>query len=73
VAIGLVLVLLVALSFWPARADDDEEKAATAPAGARPGAFPTPPMPAGGAVQGPAEPLTFRTPTTTVPAGTGED
>jgi hypothetical protein len=30
-------------------------------------------MPAGGAVRGAAEPLTFHSPTTTVPAGTGED
>ena len=36
------------------------------------GGFPTPPMPTGGAVQGAAQPLTFETPTTTVPAGTEE-
>jgi NADH-quinone oxidoreductase subunit H len=71
-AIGLVLVLLIAVSFWPARSGEDEE-AAAAPADSRPGAFPTPPMPAGGAVQGAAGPLTFRTPTTTVPAGTSEE
>jgi NADH-quinone oxidoreductase subunit H len=72
--IGIVLVLLVAVSFWPSKADEeeDEEAAVAAPSG-RAGAFPTPPMPAGGAVRGAAEPLTFHSPTTTVPAGTGED
>jgi NADH-quinone oxidoreductase subunit H len=72
-AIGLVLVLLIALTVWPARAEEDDEEAVAAPADSRPGGFPTPPMPAGGAVQGPAGALTFRTPTTTVPAGSGED
>jgi NADH-quinone oxidoreductase subunit H len=70
--IGLALVLLIALSFWPAKAEEDEqEPAARAPS--RPGAFPTPPMPAGGPVRGAAEQLTFQSPTTTVPAGTTED
>jgi NADH-quinone oxidoreductase subunit H len=71
--IGVVLVLLVAVSFWPSRGEaEEDEEAAVAPTG-RPGAFPTPPMPTGGAVRGAAEPLTFHSPTTTVPAGTGED
>jgi NADH-quinone oxidoreductase subunit H len=72
-AIGVLLVLLVAVSFWPSRAEEEEEEVAVAPAPSHPGAFPTPPMPAGGAVRGAAEPLTFRSPTTTVPAGTTED
>jgi NADH-quinone oxidoreductase subunit H len=66
--IGVVLVLLVALSFWPA-ADDETEVEQAAPTSG----FPTPPMPAGGAVRGAAAPLTFHPPTTTVPAGHGED
>jgi NADH-quinone oxidoreductase subunit H len=74
IGIGLVLVALVALSFWPAKGDDDEELESreTATAG-RPGGFPTPPMPAGGAARGAAEPLTFESPTTTVAAGREAD
>jgi NADH-quinone oxidoreductase subunit H len=71
-AIGILLVLLVAVSFWPSKVEDEEE-AELAPEPSRPGSFPTPPMPAGGAVRGAAEPLTFRSPTSTVPAGTTED
>jgi NADH-quinone oxidoreductase subunit H len=70
--IGILLVLLVAVSFWPSKADEEEEPAAS-PAAGRPGSFPTPPMPASGAVRGAAAPLTFHSPTTTVPAGTPED
>jgi NADH-quinone oxidoreductase subunit H len=71
--IGVALVLLVALSFWPA-GDDEEDDEVAAPAGRLDGGFPVPPMPAGGAVQGAAQPLTFETTfeTTSVPAG-GED
>jgi NADH-quinone oxidoreductase subunit H len=71
--IGVALVLLVALSFWPA-GDDEEDDEVTAPAGRLDGGFPVPPMPTGGAVQGAAQPLTFETTfeTTSVPAG-GED
>jgi NADH-quinone oxidoreductase subunit H len=68
--IGVVLVVLLGLSFWPAKGDD--EQAEEVPPGTRAGAFPVPPMPEGGAVQGAARPLTFRSPTTTVPAGTEE-
>ena len=67
--IGVVLVALIALSFWPTRAEDDEEETRAAHTTSRPGAFPTPPMPAGGAARGAAEPLTFESPTTTVAAG----
>ena len=60
-------------TFWPGGAKDDEEAEV---AGGRPparGGFPTPPMPTGGAVRGAAQPLTFETPTTTVPAGAAEE
>src|SRR4051812_27165445 len=64
IGIGVVLVLLLGLSFWPTSEKDEEE---AAPAERLPGAFPTPPMPAGGPVRGAAAPLTFET--STVPAG----
>ena len=70
--IGVVLVLMLALSFWPAGAkDDDEAEAALETTGS--GGYPTPPMPTGGPVRGAAQPLTFETPTTTVPAGAPEE
>ena len=69
--IGVGLVLLLALSFWPGAGTEDED-AEAAPAAGLAGGFPTPPMPTGGAVQGAAQPLTFHSPTTTVPAGTEE-
>jgi NADH-quinone oxidoreductase subunit H len=65
VGIGVVLVLLLAVSFWPGAAGVDDEIEEAAPASG----FPTPPMPAGGAVRGAAAPLVFDRPTTTVPAG----
>jgi NADH-quinone oxidoreductase subunit H len=71
--IGVALVVLLGLSFWPAAGDDEDEDAAAAPADSVAGGFPTPPMPTGGAVQGAAQPLTFETRSTTVPAGSGED
>ena len=69
--IGVALVLLLGVSFWPG-ADIEDEEAEAAPAGSLAGGFPTPPMPTGGAVQGAAQPLTFQSPTTTVPAGSEE-
>ncbi len=73
--IGVVLVLLLAFSFWPAGKDEAEEEAAVETAGS--GGYPTPPMPAGGPVRGAAQPLAFHTSSTTVPAGSsagrGED
>ena len=72
VGIGAGLVLLLGLTFWPEAAAEDED-AEAAPADRLPGGFPTPPMPTGGAVRGAAEPLTFETRSTTVPAGSGED
>ena len=61
--IGVALVVLVGLSFWPAGADeyqDADADADVAPAGSVAGGFPTPPMPTGGAVRGGAKPLRFR-------------
>ncbi|WP_232678276.1 NADH-quinone oxidoreductase subunit NuoH [Nocardioides sp. R-C-SC26] len=69
IGIGVLLVLLLVLFFVGGRGDD-EDAASTAVEAARPGAFPTPPMPAGGAARGAAAPLTFPSPTT-VPAGAG--
>jgi NADH-quinone oxidoreductase subunit H len=70
VIIGVVLVVMLALSFWPGgdeESDEQTERRATADGDS---GFPTPPMPAGGAVRGGAPPLTFQTSGTTVPAGT---
>ncbi|WP_036566041.1 NADH-quinone oxidoreductase subunit NuoH [Nocardioides halotolerans] len=64
--IGVALVLLIALSFWPSKDGGDEEVEAPT---AGTGGFPTPPMPAGGAVRGAAQPLTFETSGSTVSAG----
>jgi NADH-quinone oxidoreductase subunit H len=67
--IGVVLVLLLAVSFWPgSKGGQDELEPEAAPATG----FPTPPMPEGGAVRGAAAPLTFHPATTTVPAGAEE-
>jgi NADH-quinone oxidoreductase subunit H len=75
-AIGVILVVLLALSFWPSGDKDEAEReerevspeAEQARLGSQ--AFPTPPMPAGGAVRGGAQPLRFETSRSTVPAGT---
>jgi NADH-quinone oxidoreductase subunit H len=67
--IGVVLVVMLALSFWPGgnqEEDEETERTAAEETGSR---FPTPPMPAGGAVRGGAQPLTFQTSSTTVRAG----
>ena len=55
--IGVALLLLLSLSFWPA-ADVEEEDAETA-ADAGANGFPTPPLPTGGAARGSAQTLTF--------------
>ncbi|NPC98534.1 NADH-quinone oxidoreductase subunit NuoH [Nocardioides sp. zg-DK7169] len=67
IAAGVVLVISLALFFV---GDDEEEEPAPAPVASppRPGSFPVPPMPAGGAVRGAADPLTFDQ-RPTVPAG----
>jgi NADH-quinone oxidoreductase subunit H len=71
IGIGVLAVAMIGLFFLGGDTGADDE-AEEAPA-ARPGAFPTPAMPAGGAVRGGAAPLTFQTSQTsqqTVPAGT---
>ncbi len=76
IVLGVLIVGLLALAFLGGgdREDEKKDKAKdAAPAPPRPdGAFPTPPMPTGGAVRGSAEPLSFQGParTTTV---SGED
>ena len=76
--IDLVITVVLALgSFFVVgmlvggTSDDDAEVVA---AEARPGGFPTPPMPTGGAVRGSAAPLVFDSPTrVTATAGTSGD
>jgi NADH-quinone oxidoreductase subunit H len=69
IGIGVCAVLLAGVFFFGDDGDEAEErKAAEAAARAGSEGFPTPPMPAGGAVRGAAQPLTFET-STTVPAG----
>lgn len=60
VVLGVILVALLVVSFWPTRTAPEP----TAPEVSVPraGGFPTPPMPAGGAVRGAAQPLVFRSP-----------
>jgi NADH-quinone oxidoreductase subunit H len=69
IGIGVLAVAMIALFFLGADEEGSEEDRRTREsADSAPGAFPTPPMPAGGAVRGAAQPLTFQT-STTVPAG----
>jgi NADH-quinone oxidoreductase subunit H len=60
IVIGVAVVLVLALFFIGGsdKADVDDR----ADAAVRPGGFPTPPMPAGGAVRGAAAPLVFDSP-----------
>ncbi len=60
IGIGIVAVLFLALFFFGEDPGDSdaEDRVAAATAG-RPGGYPVPPMPAGGAVRGGARPLTF--------------
>lgn len=64
ILLGVVLVGLLLTFFLPEKKDADEPVAVGVP---RPGGFPVPPMPAGGAVRGAAAPLVFRTDHTSVP------
>jgi NADH-quinone oxidoreductase subunit H len=60
IGIGIAAALLLVLFFF----GEQEEEAAgptSAPEDLAPGSFPVPPMPAGGAVRGPAATLTFET------------
>src|SRR5690606_23439092 len=60
IVIGVLAVVCLALFFIPEKKRSDEAEAAEAAAEPVPGGFPTPPMPAQGAVRGAAAPLTFR-------------
>ena len=64
IGIGIIAVLFLVLFFVGESSDEDAEAEAQRPTG-----FPVPPMPAGGAVRGAAQPLTFRTPSSTVTGG----
>ena len=79
IALGVVVVALIAITFWPSRKTEEAEGLETPASsgsgystsddlggrGETPGTgFPTPPMPHGGAVRGAAGPLTFPTPVT---------
>jgi len=68
IGIGVLAVLFVVL-FFVGESDAEDESATPAEAEARPGAFPVPPMPVGGAVRGAAQPLTFQTSSSTVSGG----
>jgi len=72
IGIGVLLVLFLVLFFVGSDKEGDDEAVAedVAP---RAGAFPTPPMPAGGAVRGAAAPLTFQGTAQMTTATTGED
>ena len=71
IGIAVVLAALIVLFFFgePDKADTGTVDEQAAP---RPGAFPTPPMPAGGPVRGAAAPLTFAT-STQLSTVAGED
>jgi NADH-quinone oxidoreductase subunit H len=64
IGLGVLAVLFLVLFFVGDSGDDEGAEARDSePAPARPGSFPVPPMPEGGAVQGPARPLSFGSPT----------
>jgi NADH-quinone oxidoreductase subunit H len=65
IGIGVLAVLFLVLFFVGEREPEEAESGSDA----RTSAFPVPPMPAGGAVRGAAQPLTFRTSSSTVPGG----
>jgi NADH-quinone oxidoreductase subunit H len=65
IGIGVLVVIFLALFFIGESEDEPETIEATE----TPGGFPVPPMPAGGAVRGAAQPLTFSSPSSTVSGG----
>ncbi|HYG94956.1 MAG TPA: NADH-quinone oxidoreductase subunit NuoH [Nocardioides sp.] len=72
IAAGVLLALFLVMFLIPEGKQEDESSAAAeAP---RPGGYPVPPMPAGGAVRGAAQPLVFEStsPVTTTTSGSGE-
>jgi NADH-quinone oxidoreductase subunit H len=65
IGIGVLAVIFLVLFFI----GESEDESETTEAVATPGGFPVPPMPAGGAVRGAAQPLTFSSPSSTVSGG----
>ena len=63
---GIFVVTAIFLLLFFFGASEEEEVVAEPET---PRGFPVPPMPAGGAVRGAAQPLTFSTPSSTVPGG----
>jgi NADH-quinone oxidoreductase subunit H len=65
IGLGLLAVLFLVLFFVGDTAEEETTGAGAEdePVAARPGSFPVPPMPEGGAVRGPARPLSFGSPT----------
>ena len=63
VAVGVLLVALLVLTIWPSRKTDEDRDDRAVSAREHTEAarrtFPTPPMPAGGATRGAAQPLVF--------------
>jgi NADH-quinone oxidoreductase subunit H len=64
IGIGVLAAIFLLLFFFGASEDEEPEVAAETPRG-----FPVPPMPAGGAVRGAAQPLTFSSSSSTVTGG----
>ncbi len=69
IGVGVLAVLFLVL-FFVGEPKEEEVVEADTPADAYAGGFPVPPMPAGGAVRGPAAPLTFGTGSQPVTAST---
>ncbi|QWF24591.1 NADH-quinone oxidoreductase subunit NuoH [Nocardioides sp. LMS-CY] len=67
IGIGILAVVFLVLFF----VGEGEQGEADAEAEAAPTGYPVPPMPAGGAVRGAAQPLAFRTSSSTVTGGEG--
>ena len=68
IGIGVLAVLFLALFFIGER-EEEPEPASAEPVDAHAGGFPVPPMPAGGAVRGAAQPLSFPTRSTVATSG----
>jgi NADH-quinone oxidoreductase subunit H len=72
IGIGVLAVLMLGVFFFgEEKGAEQEGEGAEAGAAAGTTGFPVPPMPAGGAVRGAAQPLTFET--STVPAGAADE
>ncbi len=68
IGIGVLAVLFLALFFIGER-EEEPEPASAEPVDAHAGGFPVPPLPAGGAVRGAAQPLSFPTRSTVATSG----